>query len=197
MLTNAGIEEARKNGEIEITHFDPEHLGLYYYILTPDKVIAGIKSNSDGVLDNTRTVDLTDYPFPIAPGQNVTVVFKEQIILSKKYYGAFFSCSFCIESGLQLTFGEIEPEYNGELRIGVTNMRDYEFVLRSKYELAKVRFEKFPEDACFLTLPAQREAHKERIKYLRGEREELLRKTRKTQEDLKKIDDQLREISVW
>jgi len=196
MLTNAKIEEARVGGEIEITNYNPEHLGLYYYILTPAKIITGRTSNDDGTLNDSRTVDLADRYFPIAPGKNVTVVFKERIILSRKYYGVLFACSLCIESGLHLTFGEIEPEYNDELRIGITNMRDTEFVLRPKSELVKVRFEKFPEDAGFLPLPAEREAHKALIEYLRGKKKELQLKTEKEIEEIKEIDDRLKEISI-
>jgi dUTPase len=195
MLTNAKIVEAQRNGEIEITNYNPEHLGLYYYILTPAKVITGQTWDDDSVLlDNARKENLTDFPFPIASGKNVTVVFKERIILSKKYYGVLFACSLCIEAGLHLTFGEIEPEYNNELRIGITNMGAEDFVLRPISELVKVRFEKFPEDASFLPLPAERKAYKERIEYLRGMKREL---QRKAEEEIKKIDDQLeKELSV-
>jgi deoxycytidine triphosphate deaminase len=194
MLTNAKIEEARRNREIEITNYNPEHLGLYYYILTPARVITEQAKDDDSVfIDDARKKNLTDFPFPIAPNENVTVVFKERVILSKKYYGVLFSCSLCIEAGLHLTFGEIEPDYNDELRIGITNMSASEFVLRSKSELVKVRFEEFPEDARFLPLPDERKAHKELIEFLRGKRKEL---QRKTEEEIKKIDDQLKELSI-
>ncbi|MDR2701054.1 MAG: hypothetical protein LBB72_01320 [Spirochaetaceae bacterium] len=194
MLTNAQIEEALTNGEIEITEYNPNHLGLYYYILTPAKVIIGKTADDDGLLADTRAHDLDYSSFGIAPGQNITVAFKEHIILPKKYYGSLFSCSLCIEAGLHLTFGEIEPEYNDELRIGITNMRDYEFVLRSKCELVKVRFEKFPENAPFLSLPNERREHRELIDRLRGKKKEL---QRKTEDEIKIIDAQLKELSVW
>ena len=191
MLTNAEIEKALDNVGIKITHYNPEHLGLYYYVLTPAKVIIPKKTNSDGTLDDFSTVDLAQNYFSIAPGQNVTVAFKERVILSRIYYGVLFSCSLCIEAGLHLTFGEIEPEYKDELRIGVTNMRDYEFVLRPKNELVKVRFEEFSENANFLQLPVERKAHKEIIDRLRGEKDEL---QRKTEDEIKKIDAQLKEL---
>ena len=196
MLTNAQVEEALKIGGINITNYNPEHLGLYYYILTPIKVITGKTKNDDGTLDESRSVDLaTDRVFGIGPKQNITVIFKENIILSKKYYGSLFSCSVCIESGLHLTFGDIEPEYKGEIRIGVTNMRDYEYRLTQRCELVKVRFEEFPENAKFSPLPAERKAHNEIIECLRGEMKEKEKLQQKTAEDIKRIKDRLAELS--
>jgi deoxycytidine triphosphate deaminase len=196
MLTNAQIEEAIKNKEITITNYNPEHLGLYYYILTPEKVIPGrTKSDDDGSLVDNPTVCLADKGyFAIGPKQNVTVVFKERVILSKKYNGSLRSCSSCIEEGLLLTFGDIEPEYEDELRIGITNMRDYEFTLRPVNELVKVRFEEFPANARFSPLPAERKKHRDEITILRGRKEHLLRKSKELEEEEKKINARLEEL---
>jgi deoxycytidine triphosphate deaminase len=193
MLTNAEIEEARKNGDIRIENYDPDNLGMFFYILTPAKVFKGPKKTDDGTLVDIPLPlkDLKSYPCPINSGENVIIVFKERIILSKKYYGSLFSCSDCIEPGLYLTFGKISPEYDSELRIGITNLGVAEYVLRTDSELVKVGFEKFSENARFLPLSVKRKEHDKYIEQLRREKAELTQLMRNTSVKVKEIDERI------
>ena len=73
-------------------------------------------------------------------------------------------------------------------------MRNHEVVLRQSYELVKVRFEQFPENAGFLPLPAQRKEHKDMIALLRREHGEKKKEMDKTERELKELEAKLAEF---
>jgi deoxycytidine triphosphate deaminase len=187
MLTNVQIEKALGEGLIRISPFHGSRLGLNFYVLTPAKVVIS-KFDADGLLVE-NAVPLSQKRYSLAPHEQITVAVEESILLSDRFFGDLICCSTCIESGLHITCGQIEPRYTREIRFGLCNMRDYEYVLRPTSEIVKVRFHRIEDDAPIRFDNTERANYREIIERLRGEKNEALEKA-------KEIDKQIKELSI-
>ncbi|MDR2079266.1 MAG: hypothetical protein LBP74_06070 [Treponema sp.] len=187
MLTNVQIEKALGEGLIRITPFDGSRLGLNFYVLTPLKVVIS-KFDTDGLLVE-NTVSLSQRCYSLAPHEQITVAVEESIQLADRFFADLICCSTCIESGLHITCGQIEPHYTKEIRFGLCNMRDYEYVLKPTSEIVKVRFYRIGDEVPIRFDNTERTSYRDIIERLRGEKDEALEKA-------KKIDQQIKDLSI-
>jgi deoxycytidine triphosphate deaminase len=195
MLTNVQIEEALQKGSINIEPFNPDRLGLNCYVLTPQKVVIS-KFDGEGVLIE-KTLQLSEKNYALAPREQITIGVAEGVVLSDRFFADLIPCSVCIEAGLHITCGQIEPNYTKEVRFGLCNMRDYEYVLKPGAEIVKVRFYKIADDAFVRPVRSkQRVDYEAIIERLRGERNEADKEREKADQRIKEIDKQIRELSI-
>ena len=138
VLSNNLIRRCLDAGWIAIQPFDEKYLAPSAYRLRSYKVRYH-RRDEDSLLDS-GSILLSARAYALQPKENVVVSIEEQITLREGLVADFYAASGCIEQGLVLTAGRLEPHYEHAIVLGLFNASDEEIILSPDLQIARVTF---------------------------------------------------------
>ena len=126
ILSNSQILRFIECGAIRITPFHKDKLKPTVYHLFPHSVRFQRKLEEDKT--ETGTLSLDEHPYALQPKEHVVVSIKEVIFIEFGLVGTFYPASWCVEEGLVLTAGRLDPHYDKAIVFGVLNAADKELI---------------------------------------------------------------------
>jgi len=137
-LNRDQIRDCLREGVINIEPFRPSALRKYAYRLFPHTIRVSRRDNKGQLLSSE--VSLDENGFSLEPRQHCVVSIEETVMLSPGLLGTIFPSSNCIELGVVLTVGRIEPGYTRAIVLGVFNAGQDSLELHPGFELARLAF---------------------------------------------------------
>jgi deoxycytidine triphosphate deaminase len=192
MLTNTEIEEAIASGNIKIAPFNKNQLGINFYRLKPKKIRIS-KFSGEGVL--TEDTVLLEEKYVLEPYEYAVIAVEERIVLAERFFGTFYPASVCIEKGLIVTCGHLNPNYTEEIRFGLFNAKNDECKIDLELDIARIEFTQISKDVPISTSNTSNNYDKI-ISRLRGEKIGLEKQTQEMLNEIKAIDKQIKDLSI-
>ena len=125
-----------KEKKLVIEPIDEQSFSQYAYRLKPSEVRFTYRGQQGQV--KTEILSLKDSPFELEALAHCVVALQERILLNPGFVGQLFPSSHCIEKGLILTVGRIEPGYDKALVLGVFNASRIPTTLSNETEIARI-----------------------------------------------------------
>ena len=147
MLTDREIHAAVKDGEIEISPFDPANLQPCSYDFTLDSVYRaprhdiGVIDVADVRPDHTLLLD-DDNVIPIEPGDFILASTVERFRLGPTFGGRVEGRSSVGRLGVAIhtTAGFIDPGFEGQITLEIANFAPWEIHLRPGMRIGQIAF---------------------------------------------------------
>jgi deoxycytidine triphosphate deaminase len=138
VLSNQLIRRCIDADWIRIDPFRSDLLGPTAYRLRPHKVRYH-RRDEDTLLDAGSTL-LSAHAYSLQPKENIVVSIEERITLHDGIIATFYPASLCVEQGLILTAGRLEPHYKHAIVFGLFNASDEEVTIAPDIQIARASF---------------------------------------------------------
>lgn len=155
ILSDRGIKEALKKGEIEISPFDEKNLQPASYDLHLDNKILIFDKNKNSLIDIKQPIEnlmnkieINDDGFILHPGEFVLANILEITGVNQRYVGRLEGKSSLARIGLLIhaTAGFLDPGNSLRLTLEMANLAPLPIKLYPNMKIAQIAFESLDQD---------------------------------------------------